>query len=414
MCNNNFNILSIIYKKEINMNKYVSLFNNYFESKFILNFPEVIRDKINNLILGGKRLRPLIYLCYSGIMNEKIDKNNHVNNDVNNDVMDNIIMDLGCIIELVHNISLIIDDLPEMDNELTRRDQPTFHIKNGIEYTHFFIYYLLNKCMLILTNSLNIYLEDEKYNKENYKFLLNIIMIFKKNLNNLIDGQYLDLDSENNKCVNNKSVNIGVNNVIIIEQLIYDILVSSSSIDMYLDPLCKLNILKNIKLNLKKTGSLFNLSILSGIIIQLWSLKRDNIEVNLEYIDLNNIYDMYYQIFNKTNKMENSINKNDNNILETNNNNIFKLIIIFSYLLGYIFQISDDLLDIENDLINNKPNICIDTSLEICIEFLEKGCNILHQLNISIYEKSKQKWPIVNIDYTIMNEIINKIKKRKS
>ncbi|HOP60269.1 MAG TPA: polyprenyl synthetase family protein [Candidatus Saccharicenans sp.] len=64
---------------------------------------------------GGKRLRPLLLLTsgeYFGLAEE-------------------ILLPYACAIELIHNYSLIHDDLPAMDNDDTRRGQLTCHKKFG-------------------------------------------------------------------------------------------------------------------------------------------------------------------------------------------------------------------------------------------------------------------------------------------
>lgn len=42
-------------------------------------------------------------------------------------------LDAGCAIEMVHAASLILDDLPAMDNATLRRGQPTTHVVHGVD-----------------------------------------------------------------------------------------------------------------------------------------------------------------------------------------------------------------------------------------------------------------------------------------
>ncbi|RMH03591.1 MAG: polyprenyl synthetase family protein, partial [Aquificota bacterium] len=63
----------------------------------------------------GKRLRPL-FVCavcdaYGGEVEDAIG--------------------VGCAIELIHNYSLVHDDLPALDNDTLRRGKPTCHIAFG-------------------------------------------------------------------------------------------------------------------------------------------------------------------------------------------------------------------------------------------------------------------------------------------
>jgi geranylgeranyl diphosphate synthase type II len=45
--------------------------------------------------------------------------------------MEQTVLDLGCAVEMVHTASLILDDLPCMDDAQMRREQPTTHIAFG-------------------------------------------------------------------------------------------------------------------------------------------------------------------------------------------------------------------------------------------------------------------------------------------
>ena len=63
----------------------------------------------------GKRMRPvLLILAAEGL--------GHSGNQA---------LDLGCAVELIHAASLVLDDMPCMDNALVRRGRPTMHLKFG-------------------------------------------------------------------------------------------------------------------------------------------------------------------------------------------------------------------------------------------------------------------------------------------
>lgn len=64
-----------------------------------------------SLSVGGKRLRPLLFLTLIDGYDESIDP----------------YMDIACGIEYIHTYSLIHDDLPVMDNDDFRRGMPTVH-----------------------------------------------------------------------------------------------------------------------------------------------------------------------------------------------------------------------------------------------------------------------------------------------
>ena len=68
-----------------------------------------------SLLAPGKRIRPLLTLLTSFHFGIK----------------DLAALDSACAIEMVHTASLIMDDLPSMDNAAMRRGQPTAHLKFG-------------------------------------------------------------------------------------------------------------------------------------------------------------------------------------------------------------------------------------------------------------------------------------------
>ncbi|NPB06682.1 MAG: polyprenyl synthetase family protein [Aquificae bacterium] len=66
-------------------------------------------------LAGGKRIRPLFLLAVSSALGGDEDD----------------AATAGCALELVHNYSLVHDDLPCMDDDETRRGLPTCHVKYG-------------------------------------------------------------------------------------------------------------------------------------------------------------------------------------------------------------------------------------------------------------------------------------------
>lgn len=63
---------------------------------------------------GGKRFRPLLFVL-------TVPQPAHLD----------LAVDVGCAIEMVHTASLILDDLPCMDDAALRRDKPTTHVVFG-------------------------------------------------------------------------------------------------------------------------------------------------------------------------------------------------------------------------------------------------------------------------------------------
>ena len=99
--------------------KYKDKINTLIDTIIINNVKyKDVRDALNLAFDGGKRLRPIISLLIS----ENINKINNTNYN-----LDNLII----LSEMIHTSSLIIDDLPCMDNDNYRRNNPTIHYKYG-------------------------------------------------------------------------------------------------------------------------------------------------------------------------------------------------------------------------------------------------------------------------------------------
>lgn len=93
---------------------YKNIIDNYIPNSIIANYKnKVIKSACLYTLQNGKRLRPIITIS---LINKSIlDKNL------------NAYLDCALAIEFIHNASLIIDDLPCMDNDDLRRDEPTLH-----------------------------------------------------------------------------------------------------------------------------------------------------------------------------------------------------------------------------------------------------------------------------------------------
>ena len=232
--------------------------------------------------------------------------------------------------------------------------------------------------------------------------------LFKVNLNNLIDGQYIDMEF-NNKPTN---VNSGENlqnhfsiyssNIDSLYEIVIEVIFSflediNIDIDIDIDTnqsapeIIDTRIYENIILSLKKTGALFALSTNIGYLLQLWMRKIDYTELD------------------KTNRVVDIADVAD--IVDIADN-IFDIVSVWGYMFGYVFQISDDILDYEKDKEQNKPNICIILGKENTIILFNNCCQWLRNILKIINEKSLQLWKIFNIDIDTINQIINKIEKR--
>jgi geranylgeranyl pyrophosphate synthase len=368
------------------MNNYIIKIDKFIKNKYINTYPPELKDKVLYLIQNGKRLRPILFLIFTG----ETELENNINNTnityINYKSKTTIIYIVAILIELLHSLSLVLDDLPDMDDDKMRRDNPSFHIKYGIDYTNFFIYYMFNHIGLELDNCNNFIFENIKHkvNKNiknqknmelNIKIINDIQYIIKTNINYLIEGQYNDLewntiDDTNISNTSDKNDNniVELHSTLFMNEkdIIFELLNIDNELINYITTIDKINEIElNIDLNIKKTSSLFNLSITAGYILQLW-------KHNINY--LNNI---------KYNK-------------------IYKLLSIFSNILGYMFQLSDDILDSESDLIKNKPNICSILDKDLVNDLLKNGCKwlydnakLIHELMVhdTAFEKQDLKNP---------------------
>ena len=355
------------------MNNYTIKIDNFIKNKYINTHLPELKDKVLYLLQHGKRLRPILFLLFTG-ENELENTINTIHETyINYKSKTHIIYIIATLIEILHSLSLVLDDLPEMDDDTIRRDSPSFHIKYGIDYTNFFIYYMFTHIGLELDNCNNYFFEDKNKKKDielNIKIINDIQFIIKQNINYLIEGQYNDLEwysNANSNATSNANSN-ATSNVFIIntndtntttlflneKDIIFELLNIDNELINYITTIDKVNEIElNIELNIKKTSSLFNLSITSGYILQLW-------KNNIKY--LNNI------TYNK----------------------IYKLLSIFSNILGYMFQISDDILDSERDKIKNKPNICSIIDKNIVSQLLKNGCKWLYE-NANIIQQLLEK-----------------------
>lgn len=355
------------------MEHYKNKINDYLNNIFIKQFPEPIIDKIKYFTEDGKRIRPILYLIFTNIENIS-------GKDISHKTK--IIYDLACVIEIIHNLSLILDDLPDMDNDLIRRNKPTFHLKFGINYTNYFVYYLFNKLGIILD-----YLLDYEINENNLNFIKDVKKIFQYNLKDLIDGQYIDLFWNNylNNNLNNKLLYYDFEDEKeIIDDILDDInlencsgnnLNNDSRYNFINNDITYSHLMKNINLNIKKTGSLFNISICVGFIMQLW-INNINLKTCKEY------------------------------------NQIFQSLLNWSNIFGYMFQISDDILDIIPDNESKKPNICSIISIEKTKQLLKQG---IKWLKLEIEILNKQLYKInknIILNKELIDEIINLIENR--
>lgn len=165
----------------------LSLFYDFWEEKKIKiddfiekslppsDFPSILIQAMQYGILnGGKRIRPVLTLAVSHIFKGKEER----------------VLPAACAVEFVHSSSLILDDLPCMDNALMRRGKETCHRVFGEDIAILAAFGLLNQAFYLLTTL------KEKGVKD--KVITNMIRLLTDAIGHegLIAGQTIDLTSK--------------------------------------------------------------------------------------------------------------------------------------------------------------------------------------------------------------------------
>ena len=164
------------FKEELK--KYQELVNKSLEK--VLRREECPEKILNesmeySLMAGGKRLRPILVLSTYMIFKEDIEK----------------CMPYGIAIEMVHNFSLIHDDLPGIDNDDIRHGKPTNHKKYNEATAILAGDGLLNGAYIVISNDLR-----ATSNKEELENKLKVFNEFSKAVDRMIAGEYVDTEYE--------------------------------------------------------------------------------------------------------------------------------------------------------------------------------------------------------------------------
>jgi len=148
---------------------------NFFLKKYLRKqkYSGLISPMNYGLFSGGKKIRSKILVDVGKIFNVSYKK----------------LIIIGAAVECIHAYSLIHDDLPCMDNDLTRRGKPSTHVKFG-EATAV----LAGNSLLTLAFEI---LSDKKLNiKEKTKNILIDKLSNCAGHTGIAGGQFLDLDFE--------------------------------------------------------------------------------------------------------------------------------------------------------------------------------------------------------------------------
>ena len=137
-----------------------------------------IEETLNNsmeysLMGGGKRLRPILVIATYELFKKDIEK----------------CMPYAVAIEMVHNFSLIHDDLPGIDNDDFRHGRQTNHKKFNEATAILAGDGLLNAGYIVIS-------EDLKKSKEDLADKLRIFNEFSLAIDRMIAGEYIDTEFE--------------------------------------------------------------------------------------------------------------------------------------------------------------------------------------------------------------------------
>jgi geranylgeranyl diphosphate synthase type II len=124
------------------------------------------------LTSAGKRLRPVLTLAVAGMSGEQGEA----------------VLDLACAVEMVHACSLVLDDLPAMDDAALRRGRPTVHRAFGEPVALLAALALLNRAYALVAESAH-RLSLSRYTSEDLVHHLAAAI----GSGGLIGGQALDL-----------------------------------------------------------------------------------------------------------------------------------------------------------------------------------------------------------------------------
>lgn len=140
---------------------------------------EVPEKVLNNsmeysLMAGGKRIRPILVMATYKIFSENLEK----------------CMPYAVAIEMVHNFSLIHDDLPGIDNDDFRHGKPTNHKKFNEATAILAGDGLLNQAYIVISEDL------KKSNNEELKSKIQVFNEFSNAIDRMIAGEYVDTEYE--------------------------------------------------------------------------------------------------------------------------------------------------------------------------------------------------------------------------
>jgi geranylgeranyl diphosphate synthase type II len=129
-----------------------------------------LTDSINySLFSGGKRIRPIFCFIVGDIF--------HISKER--------LTSVACALEMIHTASLIMDDLPHMDNERMRRGKPANHLVYGQDVASLASIGLLTRAYEVVLN------DGDLPDAQKTKVVSNLAKVV--GLDGMVGGQYADL-----------------------------------------------------------------------------------------------------------------------------------------------------------------------------------------------------------------------------
>ena len=164
-----------------NLKRYQNIINNEL-NKYVRKEKcpeEVLNNSMEySLMADGKRLRPMLVIATYELFKDDYEE----------------VMPYAVAIEMVHNFSLIHDDLPEIDNDDFRHGKPTNHKKFNHPTALLAGDSLLNQAYIVISEEL-LYSSENQY-KENFCNKVKTFNEFTNAVDRMIAGEYLDTELE--------------------------------------------------------------------------------------------------------------------------------------------------------------------------------------------------------------------------
>lgn len=153
------------------MIKFKRYVDKKIESRIKTNNPliEALYKSALYSVEGGKRIRAIFTSLIAGLFGVKPEK----------------VLNSACAMELIHASSLILDDMPFMDNSELRRGKPSNHVVFGQDTA-------MLACIALISEAVSLILDDEELSTVEQNKITGILMD-SFGFNGLAAGQFVDL-----------------------------------------------------------------------------------------------------------------------------------------------------------------------------------------------------------------------------